>query len=162
GDAAVCPAQCTSCDTAKKSCTIDCMLNNGACNQAITCPDGWSCNVACSVANQCSNVLCGSATSCTIACSARQTCKNVTCGHGACNVTCSGPQSCGNAVACGTGACNVNCTGNFACSGEVSCGSACACDVTCRANAACIPPNVTCKQQGCMGPMPPEFCISTA
>jgi hypothetical protein len=160
GDAAVCPSQCTSCNLAQKTCTIDCALNNGACNQAVTCPAGWICNVACSVNNQCnSGVSCGNATSCTIACSARQTCKNLTCGRGTCNVTCSGNSSCGNSILCGTGACNVTCSGNLACGGEVTCGPSCACDVTCRLGAAACAA-VTCKP-GCTG-MPPAFCISTA
>jgi hypothetical protein len=149
GDAAVCPSQCTSCNLAQRACVIDCAANTGACNQAVTCPAGWSCNVLCSLPSQCnSGVLCGNATSCTIACGARQTC----------NVTCSGNSSCGNSVLCGAGACNVNCTGNLACAGEITCGQACACDVTCRINAACAA--VTCKP-GCIG-TPPAFCISTA
>lgn len=162
GDAAVCPSQCTSCNTAQKTCTIDCAIDNDACNQAITCPAGWNCNVLCSVASQCnSGVSCGSATSCTIACSARATCKTVACGRGACNVTCGGANSCGNQVTCGTGACKVNCTGNAACDGEVSCGSACACDVICKVGVACLAGTVTCKP-GCTSAMPPVFCTSTA
>jgi len=159
GDAAVCPSQCTTCNVAQKACVIDCASNNGACNQAVTCPAGWSCNVLCSLANQCnSGVLCGNATSCTIACGARQTCKTVTCGRGACNVTCTGNSSC-SSIGCGPGACNVNCTGNGAC-GAVSCGLACACDVTCRLG-ACLPANVTCKP-GCASTMAPQVCTSTA
>ena len=162
GDAAVCPSQCTSCDTAQRTCTIDCAAGNAACNQAITCPAGWNCNVACSVPNQCnSGISCGNATSCTIACSARQTCRNLNCGRGACNVTCSGGGSCDNSVTCGTGACNINCAGNGACGGAVSCGEACACDVTCKVGAAaCFFPGVSCKPD-CMGTMPPGFCTST-
>jgi hypothetical protein len=160
GDAALCPSQCTSCSTLPKTCTIDCARNNGACNQAITCPAGWNCNVLCSINDECnSGVSCGNATSCTIGCSAGKTCKTVTCGRGTCNVNCSGTASCDDQVTCGTGACNVNCSGSAACNGEVSCGSACACDVTCRLNAACAA--VTCKP-GCFGTMPPAFCISTA
>lgn len=157
-DAAVCPSQCTTCNTAQRSCVIDCAINNGACNQAVTCPAGWSCNVLCSLPNQCNTgVLCDNATSCTIACSARQTCKTVTCGRGACNVTCTGNTSC-SAVGCGLGACNVDCSGSSACS-KVSCGLACACDVTCRFG-SCLPSNVTCKQ-GCTSGIAPQVCIST-
>ncbi|HEX3763048.1 MAG TPA: hypothetical protein VHW23_30335 [Kofleriaceae bacterium] len=163
GDAAVCPSQCTSCDLAQKTCTIDCALNNGACSRAISCPASWSCNVECSVANQCnSGVSCGNATSCTIACSGRQTCRNVTCGRGACDLTCGGPGACGNDLACGTGACNVNCTGNAACGGTISCGAACSCDVTCRLAASCDATNITCKA-GCNGPAtgtPLTFCTT--
>lgn len=180
GDAAVCPSQCTSCNPAQKLCTIDCSAPNAACNQAITCPPDWNCNVACSVPNQCnSGVSCGNATSCTIACSARQTCRSltcgrgtcnvscggssscnaVTCGSGACNVNCTGSGSCSNAITCGTGACSVNCSGTAACVAEIDCGSSCACDVNCRANAACS--DVLCKP-GCMSATPPSpFCIST-
>lgn len=159
GDAAICPSQCTACNLARKSCTIDCALDNGACNQAIACPAGWICDVACSVPNQCnSGISCGGATSCMIACTARQTCKNVTCSRGACNLTCSGSGSCGNEITCGTGACNVDCSGNAACAGTVSCGAACACDVSCRLNAACV--DVTCKP-GCTGSTPLTSCIST-
>lgn len=151
-DAAVCPSQCTSCDLAQRTCTIDCALNNGACGRAITCPAGWACNVDCSVANQCnSGVTCGTATSCTIACSGRQTCRNVTCGRGTCDVTCSGMGSCGDDVTCGPGACNVNCLGTGACAGAVSCGAACSCDVTCRLTSSCDASNIACKP-GCDGP----------
>lgn len=157
GDAAVCPSQCTSCNTAQKTCVIDCAINNGACNQAVTCPTGWNCNVLCSIANQCnSGVFCDNATTCTIACG-RQTCKTVTCGGGACNVTCSGNASC-SSIGCGLGACNVNCSGNGAC-GAVSCGLACACDVTCRLG-SCLPADVTCKP-GCTTTAAPQVCTST-
>ena len=160
GDAALCPSQCTSCNAAQKTCTIDCAFNNGACAQQVTCPSGWSCNVACSVVGQCnSGINCTNAKACTIACSARQTCKNVACETGACNITCSGPQSCTGALACGAGACNVNCSGTGACSGSVSCGASCACEVTCRLGATCG--DVTCKQ-GCTGTTPTELCTSAA
>jgi hypothetical protein len=181
GDASVCPAQCTSCDIAQRTCAIDCSASNGACNQAISCPAGWNCNVTCSIANQCNaGISCGNATSCTIACTARQTCRNVSCGRGTCKLTCGGTASCGNsvtcgtgacsvactgggscgsAVTCGTGACNVNCTGSAACGGQIDCGSACACDVNCALNAACGA--VLCKP-GCVGTTPPSpFCVST-
>ena len=150
GDAAVCPSQCTSCDLAQRSCVIDCANNGGACNQAVTCPAGWSCNVLCSLPNQCnSGVFCGNATSCTIGCGARQTCKTVACGSGACNCSCSGNSSC-SSVGCGLGACGDNCTGNGACS-SVTCGLACACDVTCRFG-ACLTGNFPCKP-GCASTM---------
>jgi hypothetical protein len=135
---AVCPSQCTSCNTAQKVCTVDCSLNSDVCNRAVSCPAGWNCNVLCSANNQCnSGVSCGGAASCTITCNGRQTCRTVT---------------------CGTGACNVNCSGNLACGGEVSCGQACACDVRCQLNADCAV--VLCKP-GCLGTMPPALCIST-
>lgn len=158
-DAAVCPPPCTSCNAAQRTCVIDCAINNGACNQAVSCPAGWSCNVLCSLPNQCnSGVLCGNATSCMIACSARQTCQSVTCGRGACSVACTGNSSC-SSVGCGLGACSVNCAGNGACGSAVKCGPACACDVTCRLGAACLAGDVTCKP-GCASTMAPLVCTS--
>ena len=163
GDAGACPSQCTSCDTAQNTCTIDCAQNNGACGDPISCPIGWACNIVCSEANQCnSGISCGVATSCTVACTGRQTCRDVSCGLARCDLTCSGPGSCGDSVTCGTGACNVNCSGNAACAGTISCEAACSCDVTCRANTSCDAANLTCKL-GCTGPgtgTPPVFCTA--
>jgi hypothetical protein len=133
-----CPAQCTSCNTTTKSCTIDCALNNGACNQAITCPTGWDCNIACSTGSSCRNgINCLTSKSCTIACSGALSCK---------------------AISCGTGRCNVDCTGNSSCR-DVSCGLSCACDVTCHANSLCT--NLTCRvSPDCISTMQFGGCTS--
>lgn len=138
GDANGCPAQCTSCNTTTKSCTIDCALNSGACNQAITCPTGWDCNIACSIGSSCRNgINCLNSKSCTITCSGAQSCKTLNCGPGRCNVDCSGDGSCR----------------------DVSCGLSCACDVTCHPNSLCS--NLTCKAPQCKL-LPPGGCTSLA
>jgi hypothetical protein len=138
GDAAVCPSQCTSCNVATKSCTIDCALSGNACNQAITCPAGWDCIIGCSTNGSCRNgINCQNSKSCTITCGAAQSCRNVSCGAGPCNIDCAGNGSCR----------------------DVSCGASCACDVTCRINSACL--NLTCKSPpDCTGPLPFGGCTS--
>jgi hypothetical protein len=131
-----CPAQCTSCNSATKSCTIDCALNGG-CKQQVTCPTGWNCNVSCSPAGSCSN--------------------GVTCANSqACTITCSGAQSCRNLI-CGTGRCNINCADNSLCR-NVSCGLACACDITCQSTSLCS--NLTCKTPSCTSQVPLRGCTS--
>ncbi|MGE0550708.1 MAG: hypothetical protein AB7O24_08210 [Kofleriaceae bacterium] len=125
-DALLCPPQCSSCNLAEKSCTIDCAVTSCTGNAAVVCPVGWACSVACSVQNSCRNgVICGGATSCKVQCSGIDTCRNVECGLGPCAVTCSGPQSCR----------------------DISCGNSCACDVTCAITAACD--DVSCTDLSC-------------
>jgi hypothetical protein len=133
-----CPAQCTSCNTNAKTCTIDCALNGTACNQQVTCPVGWSCNIDCSTPNSCRNgVTCANSQACTITCSGAQSCRTLTCGAGRCNVDCIGNGSCRN----------------------VTCGQACACDITCQANSLCA--NLTCKAPpNCTAQVPLLGCTS--
>lgn len=115
-DASACPQQCTTCDIGTTTCTIDCMLAGGACNGPIRCPEGWNCNVLCSVTGSCSNGL-------------------VCPGNRECNVTCSGRGSC-NRFMCGSGPCDIECTGTNSCN-ELSCGAACACDINCASGTSC-------------------------
>lgn len=124
-DASVCPIGCTTCNVAQKTCTINCATNNGACNQRLTCPLGWSCDIICSPNNSCSaGVVCTNARSCTVSCTGRGSCKGITCGTSACKVNCSGTSSCQ----------------------DVFCAASCACDVTCGVNSQCQ--NLTCPT-GC-------------
>jgi len=122
GDGNGCPAGCTSCNVTTHSCTIDCSQNSGGCNNKVTCPAGWACNVQCNVDNSCRNgVSCTGTTSCDITCSAKSSCQNIQCGTGKCNVTCSGVQSC-QAVACGNScACDVTCLGSQSCADTIQC-----------------------------------------
>lgn len=115
-DAAVCPSQCTSCDLAQKSCTVDCQVNPAMCNGPIVCPTGFACDIKCTTQNACRSGV---------------DCRNST----ACNVDCAGTSACRN-VACGPGTCEVLCTGLNACRG-VQCGPSCACDVACSNAALC-------------------------
>src|SRR2546423_5386221 len=50
-----CPAQCTSCRLDTMECTVDCAVSPATCNGQITCPEGFSCNILCSVTNSCRN-----------------------------------------------------------------------------------------------------------
>ena len=138
GDAASCPAQCTSCNSTTKTCTIDCALNGG-CNQQVTCPAGWNCNVLCSPGNSCRNgVNCANSQSCTITCSGTQSCRNLTCGAGPCKIDCSGTLSCRT----------------------VNCGPSCACDVACRTS-PCT--GFTCKLTSALCTLPASSgCTSLA
>jgi len=123
----VCPLGCTSCSVDAKTCTIDCALNGGACNLPVTCPAGYSCNIACSTANSCrSGINCSGAKSCTITCAGRQSCENFSCGPGACNIDCGGRDSCRN----------------------ISCGASCACDLTCHLGTS-LCTGITCKSATC-------------
>lgn len=125
-DGRACPDVCTSCNTEKKECIINCGMNPDGCTDAVVCPAGWHCNVMCSVQNSCrQGVNCTNALSCNIACS----------GQGSCRM-----------VACGPGKCDVNCTGQGACRG-ISCGQSCGCDVNCSNNAECS--GVMCTEFQC-------------
>ncbi|HEY1547255.1 MAG TPA: hypothetical protein VGG28_05525 [Kofleriaceae bacterium] len=106
----MCPAQCTTCSVAGKTCEIDC--TNDTCNDngPLQCPDGYSCTIACGALDSCNDIDCTKAKACTVSCS----------GHGACQE-----------VDCGTGECDITCTGHDACGGTIDCSQSCACDVTC-------------------------------
>jgi hypothetical protein len=131
GDATGCPGQCTSCNTTQRTCTINCQLTN--CQNLVTCPSGYRCDIACNVDNACRNgVNCGSAAACNIDCTAKESCQGVVCGPGPCDVGCSGPSSCRN-VSCGPScACDVLCTGNQSCQQNISCSS-----LACRSGSGC-------------------------
>ena len=125
-DAATCPAQCSSCNTEKKECTVDCSQNANLCAGQMTCPMGWSCIIKCNSSSSCRNgINCLMATACNIECSGSFSCRNITCGPGICNTTCSGNNSCSG----------------------ISCGSSCRCDVKCGTNASCF--NVICTHPFC-------------
>ncbi len=110
-----CPAGCTSCDLAAKTCTIDCAAG-ADCSATVKCPEGYKCDVKCDEQNGCrQGVICGGATSCTVECSSQGTCQGVVCGAGKCDVQCTGQGSC-KGVSCGTScACDVECTGTNSC-----------------------------------------------
>ena len=113
-DGGTCPAGCTSCNVAQKTCTIDCSLTS--CAGPVVCPSNYHCDVQCKTDNACTNgVSCVGTQSCTVECSGGQSCRNVQCGTGPCDVMCSGIKSCR----------------------DVSCNSSCACDVTCTGSQAC-------------------------
>ena len=109
-----CPAECTSCDSAARTCHIDCALP-GDCFE-VDCPVGYACDVTCAAGSDCGNIFCS---------------------DGACNVSCDGAQSCG-AIDCSTScSCNVTCAGNgcslptcpSGCETADGCDSSGACDV---------------------------------
>jgi len=118
-----CPDGCTSCNTAQKTCTIDCsqtgMVN---CMNAVQCPAGYHCDIQCKGDNMCRNgVSCIGAASCSVECIGGSSCRNVQCGTGPCDVTCSGVQSC-RGVSCNNScACDVLCTGSQSCTNTVTC-----------------------------------------
>lgn len=115
-DAPRCPAQCSSCDSGDRTCVIDCAAPGTSCNSAVTCPQGWNCEIKCSTPDSCrAGVNCLNSASCEVQCTGPRSCRNVMCGEGRCDVTCSGSQSCRG----------------------VSCGDSCACDVDCVPGAAC-------------------------
>lgn len=124
GDGQACPSQCTSCDGNTHTCTIDCAANGAVCDQKLTCPAGWNCDVRCNRTATCSNVSCGDASSCKIACNGTASCASVACGSGPCNVICNGSSSCV----------------------DVACNDSCACDVACSVNAYC---DATCTRDAC-------------
>lgn len=132
-----CPVQCTSCASDAKVCVIDCAANPSACNLPVTCPTGWSCQIACSTPNACRNgINCAGGQSCTVTCSGKEACQNVLCGPGSCKVDCTGPSSCV----------------------DIRCGAACACDVTCSLDARCE--RLVCKGPRCVSPL--RGCTSSA
>ncbi len=125
-DASLCPSQCTSCNTEKKECVINCAMTPSGCSGPVVCPPGWHCNVTCSPAGSCRmGVNCQGTLSCTVACSGQQACRNVQCGASKCLVSCTGEQSCRG----------------------VSCGMSCGCDVKCPNIAECS--SVTCTSFVC-------------
>ena len=121
-DANGCPPGCSTCDTTKHTCTIDCRSSN--CNGAVACPAGYKCDIQCDTDNSCRNgVDCTAALSCNVTCSGNSSCRNVSCGLGPCDVSCSGPSSC-RGVACGNScACDVTCTGSQSCGDTAVCTS---------------------------------------
>jgi hypothetical protein len=144
-DASLCPPQCTSCNLAQHSCTIDCAANPTACSRHIACPLGWGCNVDCSSANSCrSGVDCAGSTSCNVTCSGDRSCRDITCSIGTCGITCSGPDSC-DGVKCGTDTCKVDCTGPGSCP-AIGC-SLGDCTIDCTNDDSCA--NVTCGVGAC-------------
>jgi hypothetical protein len=122
-----CPAGCTSCNVAQKTCVIDCQ--QGGCDNQVVCPTGYHCDIACDTANSCrSGVNCVGGASCTIQCTGDQSCRNIACGPGRCDVTCSGPSSCRGVQCNNSCACDVLCTGLQSCTNTIAC-TAPACDV---------------------------------
>ncbi|MBA2539687.1 MAG: hypothetical protein H0V17_08640 [Deltaproteobacteria bacterium] len=119
-DSFSCPAQCTSCQLASMTCTVDCGQSPATCQLPINCPPGFNCNILCTRNEGCETINCTQGESCNIQCKGNGTCDNVT---------------------CGAGKCNVECTGAMACRG-VDCHQSCACDVACGNNATCL--NVSC------------------
>jgi hypothetical protein len=135
-DGLVCPASCTTCDPAAKSC----VLNAATCAAGCTCPKGWGCTVTvlagtgliyCDDASSCTVTCSGSA--CLIFCNGAGSCKApITCsGPGLCSIMCQGDGACSQPLVCkGPGKCAVSCTA-LGCSGGIDCSAACSCDATC-------------------------------
>lgn len=119
-----CPGQCTSCSVTQKTCVIDCQ--QGGCNNSVSCPQGYKCDIRCDVEGSCTHgVSCQNAAGCQVECSGRNSCQGVSCGAGPCDVSCSGPSSCQD-VACNQScACDVVCTGNQSCTGNIQCTFGC-------------------------------------
>ena len=115
-----CPAGCTSCDTAAKTCAITCTAA-GACSN-VTCPTGYSCDIA-----GATGAACGA----------------ITCSTGRCTITCAGANACG-AIDCASAcACDVTCVGSGC--GAESCparGGACTSGGNC--DSAARPPCDSC------------------
>jgi hypothetical protein len=150
-----CPATCSSCDGASRTCNIDCLLDSDVCARPITCPQGWNCMINCAADNSCrAGIDCRQAASCQVNCFADGSCRNATCGAGDCSFECDGTDSC-SGIACGTGASQVACNGENSCHDNnggaglgVDCSNACSCNVQCNLDSACLP--VTCPA-GCDG-----------
>lgn len=117
-----CPPGCTTCSVQQKTCTINCQ--SGGCNDTVTCPAGYACDILCNADNSCRDgVDCQLGKSCNVECSGKSSCENVSCGPGACDVSCSGTQSC-KGVSCNNScACDVRCTGIQSCSSGIHCSS---------------------------------------
>jgi hypothetical protein len=119
-----CPQPCTSCNSDSKTCNIDCMSNGGACNGPLRCPEGWNCNVLCSLAGSCSNgLVCPPGQFCKVTCSGRQSCNQFTCNTGRCDIECLGANSC-TSLSCGAAcACDINCVNTTSCGSKIACKS---------------------------------------
>lgn len=126
-----CPSGCSSCNTTLKTCTIDC--TKVSCQNSISCPAGYKCDIACNVDGACRNgVSCQAAASCSIECTAKGSCENVQCGSGPCSINCAGTNACKN-VSCGNScACDILCSGSMSCSSGIQCTS-----FACRAGLGC-------------------------
>jgi hypothetical protein len=121
-----CPDQCSSCDIPAMVCRIDCADSRINCDQKLTCPSGWNCDIRCSGSNDCrAGVDCLKSASCTVSCSGDTACRNVACGGGPCTVACTGDNSCRSIV----------------------CGDSCKCDVGCSDSAGCT--EVVCQEGQC-------------
>jgi hypothetical protein len=132
GGSTNCPAPCTSCNVAAKTCTVNCSLTQ-ACNQALLCPAGYKCDFQCNTDNACkSGINCQQSTGCTAECSGKSSCEKVLCGPGPCTIACTGPSSCRD-VSCGNScACDVTCSGSDSCQSGITCSS-----IACRSNRGC-------------------------
>jgi hypothetical protein len=130
-DANNCPAPCTTCNVAQKSCTINCQSAN--CTNQVTCPAGYNCDIQCNTDNSCRNgVNCQMAASCNIDCTGKQSCQNVQCGPGKCDVACIGGASCRGVDCNNSCACDVACTGSQSCTEGIFCSS-----LACTAGSGC-------------------------
>lgn len=117
-----CPPGCTTCNTAERTCTIDCQLTD--CTDTIICPPGYRCEIQCNEDNTCRNgINCQQAAACNIECSGKNTCEGIACGPGPCDVGCSGPMSCRDIACNDSCACDVACTGMQSCSNNIRCSS---------------------------------------
>lgn len=131
-----CPAQCDSCDTSTRTCTI---LESQ--NVKVTCPANWHCVLTCTGTDACrQGVDCSAAMSC-----------DITCGG-------TGDDQCKTgAIVCGTGYCEITCSGKDSCLGEIDCSQSCACHLTCSGAGSCqgtttCPAAVTCCPASCQCP----------
>ncbi|HEY0190491.1 MAG TPA: hypothetical protein VGC42_05170 [Kofleriaceae bacterium] len=110
-----CPSPCTSCDTGKRTCEIDCGGSH-ACGD-LTCPTGYSC---------------------TIRCTDNQACGKIDCGiGGSCDVTCAVGGACGDIDCEDTCSCDVHCLAGGACSDMACPGRLVSCTRGEQAGAAC-------------------------
>ena len=142
--AALCEQGCANgtCD-AQGVCVIDCSAM-GACDQNdVVCPTNLPCRVLCGDHACMHHVQCGLSTSCEVHCTGAYSCGDVIqCNTGPCTVTCSGDFSCHKHTKCSMScACNVTCTGSGACGDPAS---ECPLGTSCALGRGC-----TSQLQGC-------------
>ena len=126
-----CPAACTSCDGGR--CLVDCGTTDCS-NTDVTCPEGWPCDIACTVADACKrgDLSCATDRDCTVTCQGVEACMNamIVCGAGTCAVTCSADDNtCRKLdVVCGPADSTLTCASANNADLVPSAGSPCACE----------------------------------
>ena len=111
-----CPADCTSCSEAAKTCIMECSTASSC--GSVTCPNGWTCAINCIGAGACTDVSCAGGSKCSINCSGNGACNNISC-----------KDACKCDLQCANGACDtITCptaSGGEKCTTDGSGGSPC-------------------------------------